>query len=117
LVENAVHHGIMPLACGGTISIAARIDGESLQLRVEDDGRGAGVSPARPAGIGLANSVKRLDELFGERAKLEFGPGSSGGVAVDITLPLVHQYLSARTGVQAPMSTVETVADSLPRLT
>jgi two-component system LytT family sensor kinase len=117
LVENAVHHGIMPLACGGTISIAARIDGESLQLRVEDDGRGAGVSPARPAGIGLANSVKRLDELFGERAKLEFGPGSSGGVAVDITLPLVHQYLSARTGMQAPMSAVETVADSLPRLT
>jgi signal transduction histidine kinase len=117
LVENAVHHGIMPLAGGGTISIVARIDGESLRLRVEDDGRGAGVSPARPSGIGLANSIKRLDELFGERAKLEFGPGSGGGVAVDITLPLVHQHFCVGTETRAPKSAVETLADSLPRFT
>jgi two-component system LytT family sensor kinase len=117
LVENAVHHGIMPLAGGGCISIAARIDGTSLRLRVEDDGCGAGISPVRPSGIGLANSIKRLDELFGERAKLEFGPGSSGGVAIDITLPLVHQCLSAGAEIQTPLSAVEMSADSLPRLT
>jgi two-component system LytT family sensor kinase len=125
LVENAVHHGIMPLARGGTISIVARIDGASLRLRVEDDGRGTGVMPAaRLSGIGLANSIKRLDELFGERARLEFGPGSAGGVAVDITLPLVHQSLSAGAEPQPPVGAAEPrshreppSANPLPRLT
>jgi signal transduction histidine kinase len=120
LVENAVHHGIMPLARGGNILIVARIDGASLRLRVEDDGRGAGTgtSPtAKPSGIGLANSVKRLDELFGERATLEFGPGPTGGVAVDITLPLVLQSLNAAAEMRSPMSTVETSANLSPRLT
>lgn len=118
LVENAVHHGIMPLARGGTVSIVARIDGESLRLRVEDDGRGAGASSAaKPPGIGLANSIKRLDELFGERATLEFGPGSAGGVAVDVTLPLTHQSLGTGAEAQGPTSALETPSNPLPRST
>jgi hypothetical protein len=55
--------------------------------------------------------------LFGERAKLEFGLGSGGGVAVDVTLPLVHQYFSVGTETQPPMGAVETLADSSPRFT
>ncbi|MGE5865501.1 MAG: sensor histidine kinase [Rhizobacter sp.] len=40
LVENAVRHGLEPLIRPGTLTIEARADGDTLWLRVRDDGTG-----------------------------------------------------------------------------
>lgn len=84
LVENAVGHGVAPLRRGGTVRIAARLDGEDLVVEVSDDGRGlpAGADPVR-AGHGLDNVRQRLATLYGERGRLSLGagPGGSGTLA------------------------------------
>ena len=90
LVENAVGHGVAPLRRGGTVRIAARLDGEDLVVEVADDGRGlpAGTDPVRP-GHGLDNVRQRLQTLYGERGRLTLaaGPGGSGTLAV-IRIPV-----------------------------
>lgn len=87
LVENAVRHGILPKAEGGSIVITARTDEQALKLRIEDDGRGLAAPASKPSGIGLANTARRLEELFGGQAKLAVGRGALAGVAIDIELP------------------------------
>lgn len=58
LVENAIAHGIEPQLHGGRIDIAARRDGEHLELTVRDDG--PGLAPGWTEGVGLANTRRRL---------------------------------------------------------
>src|SRR5262249_37233350 len=66
LVENAVLHGLEPKIDGGSVRIAARLEGPSggftLVLTVDDDG--LGLAPDRPAhrgsGTALANIRERL---------------------------------------------------------
>lgn len=69
LVENAVTHGIEPLAAGGTLSIVARREGGSLQLRVVNP-REVGSGSGRH-GIGLAGARARLQLAFGGEAGLD----------------------------------------------
>jgi signal transduction histidine kinase len=89
LVENAVQHGILPHREGGSVTITAHTDAHTLKLRVEDDGPGFGGSPTPPFGFGLSNTASRLDELYGDQARLVVGRGALGGVVVSIELPLV----------------------------
>jgi signal transduction histidine kinase len=90
LVENAVRHGIEPLAAGGRIRVGARRDGERLVVEVADTG--AGLLPASPAagasqGLGLANVRDRLASLYGPAAHLSIQQADGGGVLARITLP------------------------------
>ncbi len=86
LVENSIKHGIGPLAEGGRIRVSAAAEGDTLLLRVVDDGRGFAASSG--SGVGLANVRARLKELHGERAALLFEAVSPQGVAATIALPL-----------------------------
>jgi hypothetical protein len=86
LVENAVQHGIAATRGPGTLSIAARREGEYLQLEVRDNGPGPRGDPAqRSQGIGLANTRARLQRLYGERQSFEILTGA--GMAVRLRLP------------------------------
>jgi sensor histidine kinase YesM len=87
LVENAIKHGIAPLAGGGTIRITAERLANALKLTVADTGRGLG-SAASGTGVGLANVRARLSALYGERAALHLEANAPRGVAAVITLPL-----------------------------
>lgn len=89
LVENAVQHGILPHKEGGSVAITVRTEARTLKLRIEDDGPGFRDSPVPPFGVGLSNTARRLDELYGGQAKLSIGRGASSGVVVNIELPLV----------------------------
>jgi hypothetical protein len=90
LVENAVAHGIAPLARGGTVTIRAGCAAERLSVEVEDDGAGT-------AGLGedlvhddhgLGNVRRRLAALYGAQGVLEILPGSAGrGTRARIALP------------------------------
>ena len=85
LVENAVQHGIAAASGPGTLSIAARREGEFLQLEVRDNGPGLRGAAERSQGIGLANTRARLLRLYGERQGFEIQAGE--GMTVRLRLP------------------------------
>jgi two-component system, LytTR family, sensor kinase len=88
IVENAVRHGILPDRTGGCIWVRAARRGRNLVLEVEDDGVGLGDDEEPRAGIGLTNTRRRLEELYGNGARLQIDPSPARGVLVRIEIPL-----------------------------
>ena len=86
LVENAVKHGVGPLAEGGAIRISAERSADALTLSVADNGRG--LTAASGSGVGLANIRARLAALYGERAALRLEANSPRGVVATISIPV-----------------------------
>jgi two-component system, LytTR family, sensor histidine kinase AlgZ len=70
LIENAVKHGVADRVEGGTIRIAARREGEGLELEVRNP-RDPEAPPRRGVGLGLDNVRRRLATLDPQRARLE----------------------------------------------
>ncbi len=87
LVENAIRHGIAPLAEKGKILIASRRANGFLELSVSDNGAGLRGSSKESNGIGLKNTRERLEKLYGARQKFEIAAGASGGLEVKIKIP------------------------------
>jgi LytS/YehU family sensor histidine kinase len=85
IVENAVKHGIAPVAGAGRIAIAAALAGDDLVITVTDSGR-RGVGVPAGGGRGLSLTRRRLQTMYGERQSLTLDGGPSGTVA-RITLP------------------------------
>jgi len=88
LVENAVLHGIAPRREGGRLEVSVARRGDTLHLRVEDDGPGPGGSERRGSGTALADLRRRLLLIYGPSASLVLGPAALGGFAVDLALPV-----------------------------
>lgn len=87
IVENAVRHGIGRVAAAGIIRISALRTGQTLTIRVADDGPGLGAADlAEGRGIGLANTRARLHQLYGDAASLKLENGERGVVAT-MTMP------------------------------
>lgn len=104
LVENAIRHGLEPLARGGRIEAAAWRDGTDLCLRVSDTGDGfcglpaeAATEPAAPAanaaaaGFGLDSVRARLRVAYGGAAQIAIDspwpPDGPGGTRITLRLP------------------------------
>ena len=84
LVENGVKHGIEQLPAGGTIAIAAWLEGDALHVRVTNTGQ-----ITRRAGsteVGLANARERLRLLYGAGAALALRE-ADGEVVAELTVP------------------------------
>ena len=90
LVENAVRHGVAPLAEGGAVAVTVRADGPgggSAVVSVVDTGVGATPQALAEAdGVGLANTDERLRLLFGTGLDVE--AGRARGFAVSFRVPL-----------------------------
>jgi len=90
LVENALRHGLEPREEPGRVEISSRvIEGNSLELKVCDDGVGlsANGQPLDRGGIGLKNIRSRLTHLYGKAQSFEIHNVPGGGVEAIVRLP------------------------------
>jgi signal transduction histidine kinase len=93
LVENAIKHGVEKLDEGGRIAIEAAPEGDMLVLRVRDNGPDAGSfrlpAEANGRGVGLQNTLARLERLYGRNQRFALVPSEEGpGMTAEVRLPL-----------------------------
>ena len=81
LVENALKHGVDKVEGTGRIEVLASREGDNVVLRVRDNGPGVNGASHRPAspGIGLRNTIDRLEQLYGDAAHFELRSIDDGG--------------------------------------
>lgn len=95
LVENAIQHGIEPKENGGFVSIDVFQKGESLLLKVVDNGVGlAKQSTHNGSGVGISNTQQRLSGLYGTQASLKISESQTGGVTALVSIPLAELELA-----------------------
>lgn len=86
LVENAIKHGLEPIAECVTLDINARTDDEKVIIAVRDDG--AGLLSAKPAErIGLSNTRQRLQTMY-KAGALQVRARADRGVESIIEIPI-----------------------------
>jgi len=95
LLENACLHGIGRRPSGGRVILRAERVGGVLRLSVSNDGPesagGAGsVKAVRPIreGVGLSNTRKRLEALYGDQQTIAMSLRPAGGLQAVIEIPL-----------------------------
>jgi two-component system LytT family sensor kinase len=86
LVENAILHGVAPIAQPGALTIRAARDDQSLHLQVRDTGPGLPEQTPQRIGIGLSNTQARLHRLYGSKQRFELL--NDNGLVVNIQIPL-----------------------------
>jgi two-component system sensor histidine kinase YesM len=101
-LENAIFHGICPKDQNGKIQVTTRLEADKLIIIIEDDGIGIeeelladiwekeahNQSPGLRH-IGMYNTKKRLDHLFGGSAKICVESIVGKGTKVTISLPIL----------------------------
>lgn len=98
LVENAIKHGLAPHRAPGRIDVRARRLNGSLQVQIQDNGRGLQDAPsvealsetdngAHTEGIGLSTTLARLEHLYPNAHKLQLRNAPEGGLIVTLEVP------------------------------
>jgi two-component system sensor histidine kinase YesM len=105
LVENALYHGIKNKRSGGTIIVRGRrLDGDLLQIQIEDNGIGmtqerltqiralleadAGDAVIGESGYGVNNVNQRIKLYYGQAYGLTIESEYMHGVSVSVVIPL-----------------------------
>ena len=88
LVENAVRHGIEPLAGGGEVVVSVRRRGAAFAVSVEDDGRGLEQGADEARGVTLSSLRERLAALYGSEGAFVIRPLEPRGTRVELLVPL-----------------------------
>jgi hypothetical protein len=71
LVENSIVHGLEPQVAGGSITVSAQQEGDTLVLQVADTGAGFN-STHTPEGFGIQQVRERLATRYSNQATLNF---------------------------------------------
>jgi two-component system, LytTR family, sensor kinase len=90
VLENAIRHGVTPLAGLGRIVIASRCEGEDLVLEIGDNGQGLPPGGVPREGVGLRNVRERVAQLYGRRAQFSLLPALGGGTVARMRMPFIH---------------------------
>jgi LytS/YehU family sensor histidine kinase len=89
LVENSIKYAADPDSGRISIAIKASRENGSLQIEVRDDGPGlaANVRGASGNGVGLANTARRLEWLYGSNHEFAIRNVDKCGAMVSVKLP------------------------------
>lgn len=96
LIENAVRHGLMSKASGGTIRLVIAKQADHVLVQVHDNGIGISeeqierlLNRAMTAkgGIGIANTNRRLIQLYGQGLTITSKKGR--GTTVSFSVPII----------------------------
>jgi two-component system LytT family sensor kinase len=90
VLENAIRHGVTPLAGRGRVVIASHREAEDLVLEIRDNGQGLPPGGVPREGVGLRNVRERLNQLYGARARFSLMPALGGGTMAMLRLPFIH---------------------------
>ena len=90
VLENAIRHGVTPLAGRGRIVIASQRQGDDLVLEIRDNGKGLPYGRIPREGVGLRNIRERADQLYGSKARFALEPALGGGTVATLRLPFTH---------------------------
>jgi two-component system LytT family sensor kinase len=94
IVENAIKYGVSKSRKAVMIRIEARhLDNHRMLLEISNRLKHGGKDELPAAthegtGLGLANVSQRLEARWGSRASCRYGPMSSGGYKVSLTMPV-----------------------------
>ena len=89
LVENSIKHAADPQTGSVRIKVTSSRQNGDVRLQVEDDGPGLS-SPAamgREHGLGLSNTKRRLQYLYGDKHEFSMANGRGGGLLVEVRVP------------------------------
>jgi two-component system, LytTR family, sensor kinase len=111
LVENAIRHGVGRRSAPGWISVSAEKYGETLVLRVADNGGGlqhgaGGAKHPVQTGMGLAITRGRLESLYGEHQSLVLRDVATGGAEARITMPFRSHVEVSENGENAALQSI-----------
>ncbi|HMJ19903.1 MAG TPA: histidine kinase [Gemmatimonadaceae bacterium] len=100
LLENAFDHGIARTPGPGSIAISVQIVGPKLEISISDNGLHVNGydAGAKKHGIGLANTRRRLEQLYGPEQSMSLEKLPDRGTRVVVAIPL---HASA----QSPLAT------------
>ena len=89
LAENAFKHGLSQSGAAGMIRIESHLEKDELHISISDDGAGLpdNWQLKSSSGIGLANTIARLEQLYDGQHKLDIHNRSEGGVEVSVVIP------------------------------
>ena len=89
LTENALRHGFARSADSGMVGISSAAEDGQLRLTVYDNGAGLphDWQLNGSAGIGLANTAARLQQLYDDNHQFDIRNRPGGGVEVVIVMP------------------------------
>lgn len=104
IVENAIRHGIAPRSGPGLLEIQAERRNSTLRIQVRDNGPGLS-SHRTPEnlfkkGLGLANTEKRLAQLYGAAHLFDLSDKPEGGLVVTLEIPF-HKDGNATSPMEA----------------
>ncbi|MNN37263.1 Sensor histidine kinase YpdA [compost metagenome] len=94
IVENAISHGILPRSSGGMVKISIVDQPKYIEIVVQDNGIGMSEEKLEKLlddhsqqtnGIGLKNTDRRLNQIFGQGLKIVSQPGV--GTMVSFKIP------------------------------
>jgi two-component system LytT family sensor kinase len=88
LVENAIRHGVAPVPEPGRVTLRARREDARLRLEVENTGRALADGALESPGVGIRNTLARLDALYCGDAWLRLENLPTGGVCATLDLPV-----------------------------
>jgi two-component system, LytTR family, sensor kinase len=90
LVENALKHGVSAADGRGHVEVSAARSGDQVVLTVRDHGPGV-AGTETDNGVGLSNTIARLDQLYKAKQRFSLKPAPDGGTVAEIRLPYHEQ--------------------------